>query len=124
SFCASHFVPLLLSPLPLLFFQCAPAHRDLHSFPTRRSSDLLLLAVRPHSSPGHARITLPGTPGGYGTAIDGLEGFARTFLLAGFRLAGEQGADRFGYAQWYTRGLVAGTDPTSPERWVRPSEHG
>lgn len=89
-----------------------------------RFADGLLLAVRPHNSPGHARITLPGTPGGYGTAIDGLEGFARTFLLAGFRLAGEQGADRFGYAQWYTRGLVAGTDPTSPERWVRPSEHG
>src|SRR5205814_8675016 len=26
--------------LPLLFFYCSGAHRDLHSFPTRRSSDL------------------------------------------------------------------------------------
>src|SRR5438067_7176591 len=25
---------------PLFFFQRCPAHRDLHSFPTRRSSDL------------------------------------------------------------------------------------
>src|SRR5690606_41728544 len=24
----------------MFFFQCYPAHRDLHSFPTRRSSDL------------------------------------------------------------------------------------
>src|SRR5699024_12389538 len=81
-----------------------------------RFADGLLLSLRPHSSPGHARITLPGTPGGYGTAIDGLEGFARTFLLAGFWIAGEQGADRFGYAQWYTRGPADGTDPTSPGR--------
>ena len=55
-------------------------------------ADEMLLAVRPYASPNHALITLPGAPGGYGTAVDGLEGFARTFLLAGFRLAGERGA--------------------------------
>src|SRR5262249_61730194 len=27
-------------PSPLFFFQCYGPHRDLHSFPTRRSSDL------------------------------------------------------------------------------------
>src|SRR5437879_8320188 len=27
--------------LPTLFFHCYAAHRDLHSFPTRRSSDLI-----------------------------------------------------------------------------------
>src|SRR5207249_11878502 len=32
--------PMCLS-LFTFFFQCYPAHRDLHSFPTRRSSDLL-----------------------------------------------------------------------------------
>src|SRR5262249_62248154 len=33
--------PLLHSPPPPLFFHyCSRAHRDLHSFPTRRSSDL------------------------------------------------------------------------------------
>src|SRR5204863_8544661 len=33
--------PSLTSPLTLFFFfYCSGAHRDLHSFPTRRSSDL------------------------------------------------------------------------------------
>lgn len=87
-------------------------------------ADGMLHAVRPHASPGHARITLPGAPGGYGTAVDGLEGFARTFLLAGFRLAGEGGADPDGLAEWYARGLANGTDPSAPDRWVRLEEHG
>jgi len=87
-------------------------------------ADGMLTAVRPYASPGHARITLPGTPGGYGTAVDGLEGFARTLLLAGFRLAGEGGDDPLGLAEWYAAGFAAGTDPRSDERWVRPQEHG
>ncbi|GAA2110423.1 DUF2264 domain-containing protein [Streptomyces synnematoformans] len=86
-------------------------------------ADGMLRAVRPYASPGHARVTLPGPPGGYGTAVDGLEGFARTFLLAGFRLAGEQGRDPDGLAAWYARGLDTGTDPGAAERWPRPDEH-
>jgi hypothetical protein len=86
-------------------------------------ADRMLLAVRPYSSPGHALITLPGDPGGYGSAVDGLEGFARTFMLAAFRLAGEDGRDPEGLAAWYARGVDAGTDPSSDERWVRPEEH-
>src|SRR5690625_7483876 len=86
-------------------------------------ADRLLAAVRPFASPGHARLALPGTPGGYGSDVDELEAYARTFLLAGFRLAGEEGRDPVGYAEWYARGLVAGTDPHSSERWVRPTEH-
>src|SRR5206468_12211138 len=36
------------SPPPLLFFfQCYPTHRALHSFPTRRSSDLQRQDPRP-----------------------------------------------------------------------------
>lgn len=85
--------------------------------------DGLLAAVRPYASAGHARITLPGPEGGYGRAVDGLEGFARTFLLAGFRLAGERGEDPHGYAQWYADGLAAGSDPHAPDRWLRMSEH-
>ena len=53
-----------------------------------RFADGMLTAARRHASPGHALIFLPGPEGGYGRAIDGLEGFARTFLLAGFRIAG------------------------------------
>lgn len=87
-------------------------------------TDRLLLAVRPFASPSHSLLTLPGTPGGYGTEVDGLEGFARTFLAVGFRIAGERGADPHGYLERYAAGLAAGTDPRHPERWVRPGEHG
>ncbi|PFG19071.1 DUF2264 domain-containing protein [Serinibacter salmoneus] len=87
-------------------------------------TDGLLLAARRYSSPSGALLTLPGTPGGYGTAVDGLEGFARTLLAAGFRIAGEGGADPHGLLERYAAGLAAGTDPRHPERWVRPREHG
>lgn len=87
-------------------------------------ADSMLLGVRQWASPSHARITPPGREGGYGHAIDGLEGFARTFLTAGFRLAGERGEDPLGLAEWYAEGLRSGSDPASPERWVRPDEHG
>ncbi|WP_089773942.1 DUF2264 domain-containing protein [Ruania alba] len=86
-------------------------------------ADQLLAAVEPYRSPAGSLITLPGTPGGYGTAVDGLEGFARTFLLAGFRVAGERGADPHHLLERYARGFAAGTDPHSAERWVRPTEH-
>src|SRR5689334_11390811 len=86
-------------------------------------ADGMLRSVRPYASPGLARISLPGRPGGYGAAVDGLEGFARTFLLAAFRIAGERGADQDNLAEWYAAGIAAGTDPGSPERWVRLDEH-
>ncbi|GAA4415678.1 DUF2264 domain-containing protein [Georgenia halophila] len=87
-------------------------------------ADHLLTSLEPYTSPGGARITPPGPEGGYGHDIDGLEGFARSFLLAGFRLAGERGDDPTNLAERYARGLAEGTDPSSPERWVRMSEHG
>lgn len=86
-------------------------------------ADAMLAAVEPFFSPGRSLVTLPGAEGGYGRAVDGLEGFARTFLLAGFRLAGERGEDPHGYAERYAAGLATGTDPDSPERWTRLSEH-
>jgi hypothetical protein len=86
-------------------------------------ADRMLAAVVPFTSPGGSLVTLPGAEGGYGRAIDGLEGFARTFLLGGFRLAGERGEDPHGYADRFAAGLATGTDPASPERWQRLSEH-
>ncbi|MEQ4299997.1 DUF2264 domain-containing protein [Plantactinospora sp. B6F1] len=81
--------------------------------------DRMLAAVRPYASPGHALIELPGPASSSGRRSDGLEGFARTFLAAGFRLAhGDDG----GLAQWYAEGLAAGVDPDSPERWPRVTE--
>ncbi|MGJ6969452.1 DUF2264 domain-containing protein [Streptosporangium sp. G11] len=86
-------------------------------------ADRLLLSARRYASPSHARISFPGEPGGYGPDIDALEGFARTFLAAGFRVAGDGGHDPHSYMEWYAHGLAAGTDPGSPERWVRLEEH-
>ena len=86
-------------------------------------ADNLLLAVRKHARPGHAGFSFPGAPGLLGTRVDALEGFARTFLLASFRLAGDDGHDPLDMAQWYAEGIATGTDPHSPERWPRPDEH-
>ncbi len=85
-------------------------------------ADRMLAAVEPYRSPGLARVDLPGPASRNGRDSDGLEGFARTFLLAGFRIAGEHGSDPSGLLQRYADGLAAGTDPTSPERWPRPDE--
>jgi hypothetical protein len=84
-------------------------------------ADQLLGAVHRHWSPRCARIDLPGEPSRYGPVSDGLEGFARTFLLAGFRVAG--GGDP-ALLERYAWGLSAGTDPYSPEAWPRPDELG
>ncbi|MEZ0166567.1 DUF2264 domain-containing protein [Kineococcus sp. LSe6-4] len=72
-------------------------------------ADDLLLAVRPWATPGFARIDLPGEPSAAGWVSDGLEGFARTFLTAAFRVAGAAGEDPHGHLEHYRRGLLAGT---------------
>lgn len=88
-----------------------------------RYADRLLSGARVWASPGAARITPPGAEGGYGHDVDGLEGFARTFLLAGFRIAGERGEGVDDLIDFYSRGIATGVDPASPERWVRLDEH-
>ncbi|MFI7273035.1 DUF2264 domain-containing protein [Streptomyces sp. NPDC049879] len=72
------------------------------------ADDLLLSAAR-YRSPGGARIDLPGPASQQGVRTDGLEGFARTFLLAAFRHVGEGGADPHGHLDRYLEGVVAGT---------------
>jgi len=86
------------------------------------TADQLLLAVRPYAGPGNALISMPGPASRAGTWSDGLEGFARTFLLAAFRLAGAGGHDPHGLADWYAAGLATGTDPAAPQRWPRLDE--
>lgn len=86
-----------------------------------RVADAILDGAARHASPGGARIVYPGRPGGYGPDVDALEGFARTFLLASFRIAGDPGGTE-ALAARYARGIAAGTDPASPERWPRPDE--
>ena len=88
-----------------------------------RLADDLLSALRPYASANNARITPPGAEGGYGHDVDGLEGFARSLMIAGFRIAGERGQGVDDLIDFYASGIAAGVDPSSPDRWVRPSEH-
>ncbi|WP_328676061.1 DUF2264 domain-containing protein [Streptomyces sp. NBC_00343] len=85
-------------------------------------ADAQLTAVRPYATDGHALLHLPGPVSRNGRHSDGLEGFARTFLLAGFRLAHSGHNDQHNHASWYAEGLIAGTDPHSPDHW--PSMRG
>tara|TARA_R110002051_G_scaffold80954_4_gene145004 strand:- start:1281 stop:3383 length:2103 start_codon:yes stop_codon:yes gene_type:complete len=86
-------------------------------------ADGLLADAQNWASPNNARITPPGAEGGYGHDVDGLEGFARTFLLAGFRLVGARGEGLDELADFYIRGITAGVDPEGIDRWVRLEEH-
>ena len=57
------------------------------------------------------------------TAVDRLEGFARSFLLAAIRIAGDNGQP----ASWCTRyrdALAAGVDPTHADAWPLQTDHG
>ncbi|WP_055618406.1 DUF2264 domain-containing protein [Streptomyces phaeochromogenes] len=87
-------------------------------------ADAQLAAVRPYATDRHALIHLPGPASRSGRHSDGLEGFARTFLLAGFRLARSGDNDPGGHGSWYAEGLAAGTDPSSPEHWPSMRECG
>ena len=82
----------------------------------------LLAAGRRHGSDNHARIHFPGAVGGYGRNVDGLEGFARSLMAAGFLAAGSGDVSDL---DWYAPGFATGPDPTldPSRRWVRPGEH-
>lgn len=80
-------------------------------------ADQQLLAARRHFTPGKALIRLPGRPSWSGELSDGLEGFARTFMLAAFRVAGEQGDDPHGHLAFYAEGLLEGTRPGGSKAW-------
>lgn len=86
-------------------------------------ADRLLEGAMAHASTGRGRITPPGAEGGYGRDVDGLEGFARTFLLAGFRIAGERGEGVDHLIEFFSDGIRTGVDPSAPDRWVRLDEH-
>ncbi|MEU9295524.1 DUF2264 domain-containing protein [Streptomyces sp. NPDC048266] len=75
------------------------------------TADRLLLAVRPFASPRYGLVDLPGPrPSWSGARSDGLEGWARTFLLAALRVAGAGGGDPYGHLDRYAEGLTAGTE--------------
>lgn len=70
-------------------------------------ADAWLSTAREHAVGGGSLILPPGA-GRYsqcGPLSDGIEGFCRSFLLAGARLA--HGGDEAGHAEWYANGLAA-----------------
>uniref|UniRef100_UPI0018F45EAA DUF2264 domain-containing protein n=1 Tax=Streptomyces sp. N35 TaxID=2795730 RepID=UPI0018F45EAA len=83
-------------------------------------ADQLLGAVQPFASPGFGQYRLPGRASQSGQESDGLEGYARTFLLAAFRIAGARGEVDQRLIDRYAAGLAAGTDPASGpgEAWL------
>ncbi|MFI9467021.1 DUF2264 domain-containing protein [Streptomyces sp. NPDC052492] len=72
-------------------------------------ADGLLTAAWRWSTPGGALLHLPGRPSRSGVRSDGLEGYARTFLAAAFRVAGAGGDDPHHLLERYADGLAAGT---------------
>lgn len=108
-------------------FQLPPEDRELSPYTgwTRAHweavADGLLAAVAPHATPGGALYHLPGDRNSAsGARSDGLEGYARTFLLAAIRVAGTNGDDPSGLLQRYADGLAAGTarpGGDGPEDW-------
>ncbi|TDU84478.1 hypothetical protein EV138_6949 [Kribbella voronezhensis] len=82
-------------------------------------ADHLLDSLVPYTSPGAARLVIPGRPSRSGTDSDELEGFARSFMLAAFRIAGVRGKGCEKLIERYARGVANGANPDHPEAWLR-----
>ncbi|MFD9907260.1 DUF2264 domain-containing protein [Streptomyces sp. NPDC059063] len=74
-------------------------------------ADRQLEALVPYATPRFAQYRLPGRGSWSGVVSDGLEGFARSFLLASFRIAGAGGDVDPHLIERYAQGLTTGTDP-------------
>jgi len=117
-------MPSIAPPLTL---SLPPLNRELSPYTglTREHwcayADHMLRSAHRHASDDHANLYLPGATSAYGRRSDSLEAFARTFLLASFRIAGDPEGTGW-IADWYAHGLDAGTDPANPDRWPTPGE--
>ncbi len=77
-------------------------------------ADHLVDGILRHRSPGGALLRPPGRVSWSGEVSDGLEGFARSFLLASFRLVGAGGEDPRGWLGRYAEGVGAGAGGVEP----------
>lgn len=75
-------------------------------------ADHLLESAARYATPDFAQFRLPGRGSRSGVVSDGIEGFARTFLLAAFRIAGADGQGTGHLVDRYAAGLAAGTGGT------------
>ncbi len=93
----------------------------------RSSAENLLEPLAALMQPGKADLPLEGQASNHGTQADRVESFARPCLLAAHWLASEPGASeklsREKIAEWFRRGLVIGTDPSSKEYWGPTANH-
>lgn len=84
---------------------------------------LQMAAIMDSASEAGARQRLPGPRSHHGLDADELEGFTRSFIMAGPWLhTSETGrfswnGEVYDVAAFYRRGLLAGTDPGHPEYW-------
>ena len=93
----------------------------------RASAENLLEPLAALMRPGKADLPLEGQASNHGAQADRVESFARPCLLAAHWLASEPGASeklsREKIAEWFRRGLVIGTDPSSGEYWGPTANH-
>jgi hypothetical protein len=82
------------------------------------TADRLLEGVRRFASQSNAAVHVPGPhPSSSRGRYEGLEGYARTFLLAAYRLAASDGRAPGDLTDRYSEGLKAGTDLRGAEAW-------
>jgi hypothetical protein len=93
----------------------------------RSAAEGLLTPLSALMHPGKADLPLHGQASNHGAQADRLESFARPCLLAAHWLASEPGnaekLSREQIAAWFRRGLVIGTDSSSPEFWGPTANH-
>ena len=83
----------------------------------------LMTGIVDSASPGCARQRIPGPRSHHGLLADELEGFTRSMIMAGPWL--DSSADgayawqgrKVDVADFYRKGILAGTDPNHPEYW-------
>ncbi len=87
-----------------------------------RTADRLLNALTPYASANGALYPLPGRTSWDGPHHDALQGFARPFLLASYRIRGAGGVGMSDLIERYVRGLCAGVREHGRSGWPRHSE--
>lgn len=84
---------------------------------------VMMKGIIDSASPGGARQRIPGQRSHHGLLADELEGFSRSFIMAGPWLYQSKTGkyvyknEEVNVAAFYRRGLLAGTDPNHPEYW-------